>query len=456
MDARRCRTDMERDVCDSIQLGMRAEPGTLPGWASAAIAFACLATVALPAVGGHVLWAQVVKTSVLTRTSVEWGVAALAAVALAIAVAPRLQIGRALQVAVVLPAIHVGLVAIGWALWRRCVPNVVDPDGWMTIGMNTSLIGAVLGFGAIGYVAARLIVRRRRDVEWSNAFAVYGLALLLAFGLWLPFASAIASHRTAWPTNPVELMPARLVIWIAATPTVIAVAYTALAIRWPDWLGRYRTLVAVKLGLIAVIAMFVRATASIAEALTFANFIPLLLATAVVACSGLALQVAMTAWRERSVRRRLAKGIRATIVADGGEPVIGALEIAGWLRAPRTVVRPFTIATPDGELPIPGARLAATISPTTTVLRVGEAMPVVSVGDAVMIAGLERATTGEPFRAHAGWMPGEDIAIARTDLPPASAADVAFATWRPTIAYLAILVAISLPALAAVLSSELS
>ncbi len=436
-------------------LAFRDAPGTLPGWAWVAIALACFATVLLPAVGGHVLWAQVVNTSVFSAGAIEYGVALLAAIALAVAAIPHLRISRGLQVAVILPAIHVGLIAVGWALWRRCAPNVVDPDGWLVIGMRTSLFGAAFGLAAIGYVAARVIVRRRRDVHWSNAFALYGLALLFAFGLWLPFASAIAVNRIDFPTDPLELVPIRLVAWIVAMPTVLAVVYTAIAIRWPDTLARWRTIIATLLGIALLIATALRANATTPEALTFANFIPLLLAAALVACGGLALQVALTAARERGLRRRLEHGVRATVVADGGEPVVGALEIAGWLRAPRTVVRPFTIATLEGELPIPGARLATAIAPATTILRVGEAMPIVSVGDAVVIAGLERRDTGEPFRAHAGLTPGEDIAIARADLPPASAADVAFATWRPTIAYLAILVAISLPALAAELSSAL-
>ncbi|HEY1550073.1 MAG TPA: hypothetical protein VGG28_19735 [Kofleriaceae bacterium] len=436
-------------------LVFRDAPGTLPVWARVAIAMACLATVLLPAVGGHVLWAQVVNTSVLSAGAVEYGVAVLAAIAMAVAAIPRLHTGRGLQVAVILPAIHVGLIAIGWLLWQRCIPNVVDPDGWLVIGMHTSLFGAAAGLAAIGYVAARVIVHRRRDVHWSNAFALFGLALLFAFGAWLPFASAIASARIHSPLDPTELVPMRLVAWMVAMPTVLAIGYTALAIRWPDQLGRWRASLIVAFGLVLLVAVGLRANASTSEALTFANFIPLLLATALIACGGLALQVALTSARERALRRRLANGVHATVVADGGEPVVGALEIAGWLRAPRTVVRSFTIATAEGELPIPGARLATAIAPATTILRVGEAMPIVSVGDAIVIAGLERRDTGEPFRAHAGLTPGEDIAIARADLPPATAADVAFATWRPTIAYLAILVAISVPALAAELSSAL-
>jgi hypothetical protein len=436
-------------------LVFRDAPGTLPTWARVSIALACFATVLLPAVGGHVLWAQVVDTSVLSEGAIEYGVAVLAAIALAVAAIPRSPVSRGLQVAVTLPAIHVGLIAIGWLLWRRCVPNVVDPDGWLVIGMRTSLFGAAVVLAAIGYVAARVIVRRRRDVHWSNAFALFGLALLFAFGLWLPFASAVVSSRISEPTDPTALAPLRLVAWVVSMPTVLAIAYTAFAIRWPDHLARWRALIATSLGIALLIATGLRANASTSEALTFANFIPLMLSIALVACGGLALQVALTAVRERALRRRLEHGVRATIVADGGAPVVGALEVAGWLRAPRTLVRPFAIATQEGEVPIPGARLATAIAPLTTVLRVGEAMPIVSVGDAVIVAGLERRDTGEPFRAHAGLTPGEDIAIARADLPPVSAADVAFATWRPTIAYLAILVAISLPALAAELSSAL-
>ncbi len=440
------------DLRDDAELAWRDAPGTPPRWARSAVMLACMATVAIPAIGCSILWKQTIGHVPLGHVAFKYGLASIAVVAIAVIAIPKSRVARPLHVAVLLPIVHVGVIAIAWALWRLCAPSLADYDGSFTIARTTPLAGAALGLAAIGLTCAIAVARGRRDVHWSHAFALFGLVFLLALGLWLPIASGIACGTTRWAFDPDGVFAQRrqLVELVLAPPLAVAIAYTWLAIRSPNWALRYRGAIGAVVLAVLAIAIAFRFHAKVADALVYGNFIPLVLAAALVACGGLAALVAIATVRERALRRRLATtGSPGTILAEGDEPTIGALEIAGWLRAPRTVVRPFVLATPMGAVPIPGARLVAAVAPATTALHVGEAVPIVRVGDAVVVAGLELGNSAGPFRSLAGPVAGDDVVVARTDSPPASFADIALGTWRPAVAYLGILVMLALPALAA-------
>lgn len=443
------------DVRDETELAWRDAPGTVPRWARFAIVCACAATIAIPAIGCRMLWRQVITQPPLDQLAFENVLAFLAAAAMAIAAAPRTRVACSLQLAVLLPAIHVGLIALAWPLWRLCSPSLLEHDRYLAIATAIPLGKDTVALAAIGLGWAYAVARRRRDTHWSHAFALFGLVLLLALGLWLPIASRIAcSGEYHWAIDPRTVLeqPRELAGWVIAPPLAIALAYTWFAIRRPDLVAARRRTFAGVLVIAFMLAVMLRLDATVADAMVYGNFIPVMLATALVACGGLVGLVTVAAIRDRALRRRLAGSTRGTIV--GGVTVsAGALEIAGWLRAPRTVVQPFVLATAEGKLPIPGAELALATPPETTVLHVGEAIAVVRGGDHVMVAGLTRADASGPFRTLAGWFAGDDVVVARADLPPASFADVALRAWRPCVAYLGILVAITVPALAAALAA---
>ena len=441
------------ELRDETELAWRASPGTPPRWASFAVVCACAATIAIPAIGCRMLWQQVVSQPPLGELTFENVVAFLAAAAIAIAAVPRTRIACSVQLAVLLPSIHVGLIAVAWPLWRLCAPSLVDKDRYLAIATAIPLGKATLAIAGVGVVWACMVARRRRDTHWSHAFALFGLVLLLALGVWLPIASRLAcqgEHHWAIDPHTVLERPRELAGWVIAPPLALALAYTWLAIRRPDAVAKLRGACTAVIAIAFVLALAVRLDATVADSLVYGNFIPVVLAAALVACGGLVGLVAVAAFRDRTLRRRIDRGTRGIIAGDS---CVGALEVAGWLRAPRAVMQPFVLATAEGALPITGAELVLATPLEATVLHVGEAVAVVRGGDHVMVAGLTRADANGPFRTLAGWFAGDEVVVARADLPPASFADVALRAWRPCVAYLGVLVAIALPALAAALAA---
>jgi hypothetical protein len=198
-------------------------------------------------------------------------------------------------------------------------------------------------------------------------------------------------------------------------------------------------------------ALVMRADAPAAARVVYANFIHVLLGGMSVACAGLAGVGAAMYLRARRTRRRFERDVVDGVVTLDGddEPIVGVLEIAGWLRGPRPLVRPFVLATASGDVPVHGARLAAPIDPSTTALRVGESLPIIRSGDRIAMIGHRRADAAGPFRTQATLIAGDDVVIAPHALPHFGFTDIALALWRPSIAYLVILVAVAMPALAA-------
>ena len=342
------------DLRDDAELAWRDAPGTPPRWARTAVILACMATVAIPAIGCWVLWNQM-SGHVAHGFAFKYGLAGIAAVGIAAIAIPKPRVARSLHVAVLLPIVHVGVIAIAWVLWRLCAPQLEYYDRAFTIARATPLAAAALGLSGIGIACALVVVRGRRDVHWSHAFALFGLVLLLALGLWLPIASAFSCGAARWKFDPDSVLaqPRQLAWLMLAPPLATAIAYTSLAIRRPGWTLRYRVSIGAGVVAMLAIAITMRLHAKVDHAMLYGNFVPLLLAAALVACGGLAALVAIATVRERALRRQLAAaGSAGTILADGDDPTIGALEIAGWLRAPRTVVRPFVLAMPMGVVPV--------------------------------------------------------------------------------------------------------
>ena len=150
-----------------------------------------------------------------------------------------------------------------------------------------------------------------------------------------------------------------------------------------------------------------------------------------------------------------AGAIYGTIVCDDpDQPVIACHEVATWLRPPRARVRSFVVATPSGALPVSGARLIAHVDPLTTALHVGESLSVLRDGDPITIWSTRPTSDArDPFRDSAAPVIGGEPVISPFQLPHLTFSDLALSLWRPTVAYLVILVAVAAPALAALASS---
>jgi hypothetical protein len=364
------------------------------------------------------------------------------------------------RLAVLLPVAHVVLVACAWPLWLYVAPKMAVVARWDRLVVEiplTAVIGVQLAASA---GSAWLIARRRRDAGWSQAFVMVALVNVLLLGLWLPIASwAICHGSAAREIDPdlAMLHPVRLVSIVTLPPLVLAIAYAAFAIRRPDAARRWRAqALTLVVGLLTT-AFVMRADAPAAARVVYANFIHVLLGGMIVACAGVVGLGAALYLRARHTRSRFERDRIEGVVKledDDDEPVVGLLEIAGWLRGPRPLVRPFVLATSNGDLPVHGARLAGGIDASTTALRVGESLPIVRKGDRIAMIGHRRADADGPFRTQATLIAGDEVVIAPHALPRVQFADVALALWRPAIAYLVILVAIAMPALAALASKR--
>jgi hypothetical protein len=232
---------------------------------------------------------------------------------------------------------------------------------------------------------------------------------------------------------------------VALPPFMAATAFTYVSLR--------REVFAAKpvLAVLFIVALLVRATASAAAMVVYANFVPILLVAMLLAAGSLVAFALITVARGIRARRMFVARERMVGVVDRADagPVI-ALEIASWLRAPRIIQRPFSIATSAGTIPVSGAELVAPLPPATTLLARGETLGVIHGGEPVVVAG-HAPPGGDPFRTSAAPLSGE-LWIAPADVERAGLTSMTLALWRPAVGYLLIVTAVAAAGLAALLS----
>lgn len=452
------------ELRDPFDLGVwRAPAGVLTAWVRHALGLACIASVALPLAGARTLWHELRDR---VHTDPFWSQNGLALLAFASIVAlavPKWHLTRWLRIAVVLPVLHLVLVAVAWPVWLQIRAEVEDTSRMFELSSALPLTAVIAGELAVIGAAAAWLGRGRRDSGPSHAFAMIALCNLLLLGLWLPLV-AWAECRGGWRVqiDPAYALahPTRLAALVVAPPLAASIAVTAIALAAP---GRYRGHALGMLVTLMLVAIVLRVDAVPAARVVYAHFIHVLLGAVVVAAScPLILGLAM--WRRARIARRSlessAGAITGTIVCaterDEVEgDAVACFEIASWLRPPRSLVRSFVLATPAGEVPVSGARLVAPLDPATTALARGESFAALREGDRVTIAGLPgSAPTGDPFRGTAAPIIGTDPLLAPYGMPRLAFSDLALALWRPTVAYLVILVVVAAPALAALASAS--
>lgn len=450
------------DLRDPIELGTwRHAAGTLKPWVRVVLALACLATVLLPFAGARMLWFQGGEKSGLPGWLFQNALAVLAVIGVVIAAVPRFAVSRYVRLAVVLPLVHLALVAIAWPAWLAISSKLVTirEDYYLARDIPLSLI--VIGELVVVGAAAWWITRSRRDTAASHAFVMISLLDLLLLGLWLPLV-AWASTRGSWrlENDPALTLahPARIAAYALVPPLVIAITFTSLAIGRSEIAKDHRLQYFGVVAALFVAAFLVRFDSGPAAQVVYANFTHVLLGALAVAAGG-PLVIGAAMWsRGRALRRRLssdASAIYGTVVCDDpDQPVIACHEVATWLRPPRARVRSFVVATPTGALPVSGARLIAHVDPLTTALHVGESLSVLRDGDPITIWSTRPTSDArDPFRDSAAPVIGGEPVISPFQLPHLTFSDLALSLWRPTVAYLVILVAVAAPALAALASS---
>jgi hypothetical protein len=369
---------------------------------------------------------------------------------------PPARLSRAVRVAVLLPAIHGLILALAWPAWNAVARFVNDRDAASTLATEFP-IALAAGITLAVFIGFSLLVARRRSGEWLHGLTMLALSELLLLGLWLPISCALWSgddwrRVDEWWSAADPIVADHEVITRAlftiVPPTLIAFGFTALALRRPAQLLARRRVIVLAMSIAFFVALCMRADATARAMVLYSNLLPMLLAAMIVAVAALlvfGVALAVNAYRAHRAfkRKRRSDGV---IVVDEDVPAAG-FEITSWLRGPRIVQRPFAVSIAGGTIPVRGAHLIATLPPATTQLRTGEAFAVLQPGDRVTIAGHADAG-GDPFRTSAAPLANE-LFVAPADRASSGFTHVALAMWRPCVAYLLIVVAVAVPALAA-------
>ncbi|HEX7703507.1 MAG TPA: hypothetical protein VF403_22360 [Kofleriaceae bacterium] len=435
--------------------------GTLRPVVRLALVLACVATVVLPYAGSRVLWMQGGDDCGIQQSLFENGLATLAVLLVVCFAWPKFSLSRYVRLAVMLPIVHLLLVAVAWPAWLEIAPKIESVERWYYLAQEIPLSAIVIGELVVVAGAAWLIAGRRRDTAWSHAFVMISLVELLFLGLWLPIVSWATCHGS-WrvENDPSYAMDhaARLTTLVIVPPLVAAIGYAFYAIRWPEKARTQRTEQIGALVMLLLVAIGLRADAPPAARVVYANFIHLLLGAQIVATAG-PLLLGLGIWlRGKAIRRRLATDVGAitgVVISEDKEPVVACFEITSWLRPPRPLVRSFSVATPGGVVPIHGARLVAPLDPSTTALSVGESYAALRAGDRITISSTRSGGADDrfgPFRKTAAPIVGADPVVAPFGVPQLTFSDLALSLWRPAVAYLVILVAVAIPALAALIA----
>jgi hypothetical protein len=433
------------EVYDPDMFERPERPGALPLASVWVLGVASLAMISLAWLGAYnFAWFLSIDSWWFS-----YGFGLAVSIAVAVAWLPRWRMARALRVAIVLPAVVVAAGAASWVTWlltpsTRYI-HLVD-EAPLVCALPLSAVALVAG--SLTLAIARVIVWRRRG-EWLHAWVILTLVLLLIAGICVPIAAALHSGRAARRGFTYDELREALDRWptVVAIPAILATAFTKLAMTAP--LVRWRLPSGILPPVFVLIAIVCGAELKLGTSQVYANYAHFLLALVLVAGAALA-TLGVASWRTRHVLA--GSTIRGIIARDGNETV-AAFEIAGWLRGPRLVCRQFEVTTQGGPVRVTrDIRVVAALPALSTRLRPGEAVRVLREGDRVALSGFVAPHGDHPFRASHGWVPEADAVVAREGEPPGGFAGVALALWRPCVAYLLVVTAVALPALAAALA----
>jgi hypothetical protein len=439
---------------DPAQIVNRKTPGQLDTWIGYVVAGAAVVTFVAVTLGVDLVFGQIDRG--VDRGWVPYGLTFITAFCILAAWLPPARLSRAIRVAVLLPGVHALVTALAWPAWDA-LSRFFNDRSAATELVTAFPLGTVIGCTLGGFLLFAIAVGRKRRGEWLHGFVMLALSELLLLGLWIPISCAIdpgGIDMPSWSWNrPLVDDPLGRVLFTVIPPTVIACTYAAAGMIRPARLLENRKLTTWTVFAAFMIALAVRADASDRAMLMFSNLLPLLFAAMFVAIAalvlfGVALAARAVLAQRAFMRMRRSDGV---IVADDDREPVAGFEITSWLRGPRIVQRAFAVNIAGGTIPVRGAHLIAALAPATTQLRTGEAFAVLQPGDRVAIAGHADAG-GDPFRTSAAPLAGA-LFVAPADRASSGFTHVALAMWRPCVSYLLIVVAIALPALAALVAT---
>lgn len=320
----------------------------------------------------------------------------------------------------------------------------------VVVGSATALVLGIV-------VAAATASRRSRTPAWLRGAVVFALVFLPVLGLWLPIHAAHVSY--GWvPVEERSLAHvASYLPEVLGPPAAIALLVAALAVVWPH---RLRTAVGgLLIGGVPALAIAVTLRYGMGRADTGspARVFYDLLAPVVIGAGGLALaalaalatsQVARAARLERW-RRRVGSRKATVAVEAPASTTTHWLVDHGWLAGYREAGAPWLARIGRDELRMPAA--VDVIAPLPTWLHgstTGTAVPLLSTGAEVEIAGLTETAGDGPFRAAGGLAVGPGVVVfaPRRDDEPYRR-DVVLRLWRPCAVLLLAVAVAALPAL---------
>lgn len=442
---------------------MELEPGDVSPRAKALIVSACAVTVAIAFYGMRAMWEGVewVQDPYLVGEPTPgrshfWytnGLGLAMCAAIALAWLPRFRISQLLRVAVVLPVLHVAAIGVAGHVWsifdadaleKLAQPYVVEYAKHPTLPLPT-ISALAIGFAVMIGIG---IAIKRRHGEWAHATMMLALSNLLLLGLWLPFVARLAVRGgdtdRYWRDNAVRVLDTSTVAQLALIPpAIVAILFTVIVFRAPRFYARNRRRVRIALWSLFTIAMLVAMSLPDKAWIVYIESSYLVMSAVVIAVATLVMLVCTSWLRSLGTRWRSRKLTYQTgVIADDEHGEAARFEITSWLRGPRLATRPFVVTTAQGNIPVAGAMVLAPVPHATTLLDIGEHAAVLRPGDRVVIAGRSAAGDGHPFRASDAT---EISLVSPADAPLHRFSDVVLVAWRPALAYLTIVVAVSLP-----------
>lgn len=438
-----------------LELWNRPRAGELAPWVRVAVAVASVLGVLVVAASAAQLWKVEGAHTGFDRAWFHTAPPVYMVLALTLVFLPGGSVSRFVRLAVALPVLHAiaMLVALVW------VPRL----GMPMLGERTPMLDTVppgVAFvGLLGLTIALAVTLGRRD--WIHAFVTIALANLLLLGLWLPIAAGLwalpAMDRSgmvdeSWPhAFALVANPPALLITVVMPPLVVASAYAAISLRRPELARRMRVPICALVILVFALAIFRRLDGSAGRFLIYDNFVHVLLAAVMVAIVA-TVTLALSTWlaSRRASRRLAVERSRAGVIAGEDREVVACMQITSWLRGPRIWTRDFVARVGDLELVVPaGARLAAEVPLVSSVMRTGEAIAVLGRGDRVKLGGfVERELGEDPFRSTTVTVPGPAGIVIGGERETTPWQSMGLTAWRPSVAYLLILTAVGIPALA--------
>jgi hypothetical protein len=433
----------DRDVLEQW-FGTKAAPW----WLAGLIAITSAATVGLAQIAGREVTHYLSQLDDIN--SFHWPAAfgAVLATVIVIAWLPEWRLPRALRVAVMLPIVHAGAALAGVTMWLSLQLRVSTVADDLPV-LHVLPITAVVTCAIVLTVGAGRVIAGQRRAERMQASTIFALVQLLLVGAWMPIAIAFASRNHGglvsdssleWVASP------RLIALVVLPPMLGAFSFTALAIRRFELLHAHRAACATGAVVLVITATVARIQPTPLARYAYVNFTHVLLVLLLVAAG----TIAALAWSLRRSTRASRDAVPGVIV-EADEPV-ARVQIAGWLRGPRAIADAFRVLTRDGKLAVPpGAEIRAGLPAISMRLHAGQAIDVLRPGDAVRVSGFVAPPADDPFRRSAVPIPGEaGIVVTRNPADAGSFGAIALAVWRPCVAYVLVVVAIALPALAAV------